>query len=209
MRIIAFNASPRAKGMNAKLVEAALEGARSTGAETHAYRLSKQEMKFCLGCFKCAREDLELPLGKCVHTDDVEAMLKDIQQADGYLFSSPVYVISLSAIMKTFLERMFPLFTEDVEDENAMPEARVPADLLKKAALFVTGNSPDDFAEAMGGSAFDTMDSLLMLLQVETIERFFVGSVSHISDEALIDRLKKAHTIGRNLVESINNAQSS
>ena len=51
MKVIAFNGSPRKEWNTAKLLEKALEGADSQGAETELIHLYDLNFKGCISCF--------------------------------------------------------------------------------------------------------------------------------------------------------------
>ena len=55
MKIIAINGSPRKNWNTARLLEAALGGARAQGAETKLYHLHDYDFKGCRSCFACKR----------------------------------------------------------------------------------------------------------------------------------------------------------
>ena len=207
MRILAFMGSPRLHGLNAQLIDSALKGVESSGAEVKRYDLIKCNIKYCIGCFKCVFENHELPVGKCTLTDNMAAILEDYIQADGYIFSSPVYDVNITALMKTFIERKFPLYFKDKEDTITLPAARVPANFLKKAALFITANARDEYREVMGDPSFEAMEYDLMIEQVEIIEKFYVGGAHVMTKERLSKTLDEAFTIGTRLVQSIEEAR--
>ena len=88
-KVIGFNGSPR-KGWNTyQLVQSALEGARSAGAETKFYQLYDLKIRGCQGCMLCKKD--EKHAGKCVIKDDLTPILKEIQEADAVIFGSPIY----------------------------------------------------------------------------------------------------------------------
>ncbi|MCO5381118.1 MAG: flavodoxin family protein [Methanosarcina barkeri] len=53
MKVIAINGSPRKKWNTATLLEKALEGAVSEGAETEIIHLYDLNFKGCTSCFAC------------------------------------------------------------------------------------------------------------------------------------------------------------
>ena len=55
MRIIAVNGSPRKKWNTAALIDSALDGARSLGAETQRVDLYDLDYKGCVSCFACKK----------------------------------------------------------------------------------------------------------------------------------------------------------
>lgn len=117
MKVLAFNGSPR-KGWNTeKLLQKALEGAASVGAETELIQLFDQEFKGCVSCLACKRKN-STTNGLCAHRDALTPILEKAQQADVLIVGSPVYYDYPTAQTRAFLERlMFPLDPYMV-DEN-------------------------------------------------------------------------------------------
>ena len=101
MKIIGINASPRgSKSQTKKLVKAVLDGARSQGAIVELVDLCRLKMEYCNACGICYET------GKCVHKDDLQTLYKKILSADGLVMGSPNYFHSVTAQMKTMLDRM-------------------------------------------------------------------------------------------------------
>lgn len=208
MKILGFMGSPRVKGLNAQLIASALKGAESRGAATGRYDLIKCNIGYCIGCFRCLFENHELPFGICTLKDDMAGILQDYCEADGYILSTPVYDVGMTALMKTFIERKFPLFFKDKEDTVTLPAARRPAQFLKKCALIVTANARDEYRQVMGDPTFEAMEYDFMIEQVEVIERFYVGGAHVMTEEKLAGHLKEAYDIGARLVASIEEARA-
>jgi len=208
MKILGFMGSPRVKGLNAQLIASALKGAESRGAATGRYDLIKCNIRYCTGCFRCLFENHELPFGICSLKDDMAGILKDYCEADGYILSTPVYDVGMTALMKTFIERKFPLFFKDREDTVTLPAARRPALFLKKGALFVTANARDEYREVMGDPTFEALEYDFMIEQVEVIEKLYVGGAHVMTEEKLAGHLNEAYAIGARLVEAIEGARS-
>jgi multimeric flavodoxin WrbA len=101
MKILGINASPRgSKSQTRKLVQAALNGANSKGAIVELVDLCKLKMEYCNACGICYKT------GKCVKKDDLQTLYKKILSADGLVMGSPNYFHSVTAQMKTLLDRM-------------------------------------------------------------------------------------------------------
>ena len=62
MKILGLLGSPRLKGKCSKLLQKALEGAESRGAQIKRFDLIKCNIMHCRGCFKCMFENHELPI---------------------------------------------------------------------------------------------------------------------------------------------------
>ncbi len=208
MKILGFMGSPHIKGINAKLLSSALQGAESKGAETKRYDLIKCNIKYCRGCFKCIYENHELSIGKCPINDDMADILAEYHKADGYIFATPVYDVYVTALMKTFLERKFPLFFRKKEESGKIPAVRVPANFKKKASLIVTGDAADEFQEVMGDPCFEAFEMDFMIEQVDTVSKLYVGGVININKEKLSEKLDKTFEMGASLVEEIEKAQN-
>ena len=101
MKILGINASPRgSKSQTRKLVQAVLDGASSKGAVVELVDLCRLKMGYCNACGICYET------GKCVKKDDLQTLYKKILSADGLVMGSPNYFRSVTAQMKTMIDRM-------------------------------------------------------------------------------------------------------
>lgn len=105
-KVIAVNGGPR-KGRNtSKLLECALEGAKSAGAETEAIiNLYDLNFKGCVSCFRCKLKQGGHP-GKCAMHDDLSEILERIPAYDALLLASPIYLWDVTGMTRMFLERL-------------------------------------------------------------------------------------------------------
>jgi len=101
MKILGINASPRgSNSQTLRLVEAALNGAKSAGAEVELIDVCKLKIEYCNGCQVCFKK------GVCVHKDDFQGLYEKILSAEGLVWGSPNYLHSVTAQMKTLVDRM-------------------------------------------------------------------------------------------------------
>ena len=111
MRVTAINGSPRKKWNTATLLEKALEGAASRGAETELIHLYDLNFKGCISCFACKTKGGK-SYGRCAVKDDLEPVFRNIEKADAIILGSPIYFGSVSGEMRSFMERLlFPYLT--------------------------------------------------------------------------------------------------
>lgn len=104
--VLAFNSSPRKeKGFTAMVLERFMAGAVSAGAETETVYLADKKIADCLGCTWCW---FKTP-GVCRHKDDVPALHAKMLRADVLVYATPLYICTMSAILKRFLDRIMPL----------------------------------------------------------------------------------------------------
>ena len=105
MKVIAFNGSPRKKWNTVTLLEKALEGAASRGAETEIIHLYDLTYKGCISCFACKTRGGK-SYGKCAVKDDLTAVLRRAGEADILFFGSPIYFGTATGEMRSFMERL-------------------------------------------------------------------------------------------------------
>ncbi|WP_332449617.1 flavodoxin family protein [Methanoculleus sp.] len=101
MKILGINASPRAsRSQTLRLVQAVLDGAESAGAEVELVDVAKLQIEYCTGCQVCYER------GECITEDDFAELYQKMLESDGIVFGSPNYINSVTAQMKTMLDRM-------------------------------------------------------------------------------------------------------
>jgi multimeric flavodoxin WrbA len=98
-KVLGIVGSPRQEGNTHLLVSAILEGAKSEGAVVETVLLGKMTIKECDGCHACwAGRD-------CVKKDDMNFLYQQINNADVFVFGTPVYWYGPTALMKGFIDR--------------------------------------------------------------------------------------------------------
>jgi len=106
-RIVIFDGGPRDTGLSktAFMVDHFCSGARSAGAEVEHVKLKDMSIHPCMGCYTCWTKTP----GECVYKDDMTELLKKIRMADLLIMASPLFVYSVTGIMKNFLDRLIPI----------------------------------------------------------------------------------------------------
>jgi len=123
MKIIAINGSPRKDKNTATLLDYALQGAASIGAETEMINLYDLNYKGCVSCFACKLKDRK-NLGKCAYRDDLSPVLEKVMDADVILLGSPIYYHFVTGQMRSFMERlMFPIDSYAIDTNTGMQRA--------------------------------------------------------------------------------------
>jgi len=121
-KVIAINGSPRKTWNTAKLLENALEGAASTGAETEMVHLYDLEYQGCTSCFSCKLIGGK-SYGKCALMDGLTPVLEKIRSADALILGSPIYVGTATGEMRSFLERLvYPYLVYDPPRSSLFPK---------------------------------------------------------------------------------------
>ena len=134
-KIVAVNAGPR-KGWNTDtLINEAIKGAESKGAEVEKFDLFRLERYTgCISCFGCKKEKFK---GHCICRDALTPVLDAIREADALIIGSPNYLSELTASFRALYER---LIFQNLTYNNEHPccnEHPIPV------LLIMTSNAPD------------------------------------------------------------------
>ncbi len=104
MKVLAIQTSPNLDGLTAETAKRVLKGATENGCETELVNLNDLVIKKCKACDggwgQCRRE------GTCILEDDFAGLIDKMMEADGLVFTTPVYWADISESAKTFLDRM-------------------------------------------------------------------------------------------------------
>jgi len=177
MKILAINGSPRgSRSQTLRLVQEVLDGARSAGADVEVVDVCKLQIEYCNGCTVCYER------GECVKEDDFAALYEKMLESDGIVFGSPNYINSVTAQIKTLLDRM--------------------ADAIH-CQMFI-GKYGCAVATAGGSGADEVVAYLNGVLQ--TLGANTVGGVGVVlggDPEAIVPAEGRAYELGRRLVQAI------
>lgn len=143
MKVIAINGSPRKKWNTATMLEHALEGATSKGAETRLFHLYDLNYKGCVSCFACKKKGGK-SFGRCATSDSLTPVLDEIRGTDALILGSPIYFGEVTGEMRSFLERLlFPYLLYEEGGRTLFPR-RI------RTAWIYTMNIPEDRVNEMG-----------------------------------------------------------
>lgn len=133
-RIVVISTSLRRNSNSDALADRFIEGAVSAGNEVEKISLVGKNIQFCKGCMACQK------LKKCIIDDDVNDMMSKVIEAEVVVWATPVYYYEMSGQMKTLIDRMNAMYSQDykfrevyllttaAEDEPEVPK-RVEAGL--------------------------------------------------------------------------------
>lgn len=173
-KIVAVNAGPR-KGWNTDtLINEAIKGATSAGANVEKFDLFRLEKYTgCISCFGCKREKNK---GHCICRDGLTPVLDAIREADGLIIGSPNYLSELTASFRALYERLiFQNLTYNTENiccnQNVIP-----------VLLLMTSNAPDDSYTSLIHNYQQTLNRF-----VGPTEVFVSGDTLQLKDYSKLD----------------------
>ena len=115
MKVLGIMGSPRIKGNTDLLLEEALKGAKSQGAEVEKIVVDKLEIAPCkeyLGCFKD---------GNCVIRDDMDEIYPKLLGADVVIIASPMFFYGVSSQTKALIDRCQALWARKHILKQSLP----------------------------------------------------------------------------------------
>ena len=149
MKILVLNGSPkREKSDTMHITRAFLEGMEEAGAQdVEIINAVDKHIEYCTGCFACMHNG-----GKCIHDDDMKAILDKILDSDLLIFSYPLYCYGMPAPLKAILDRVLPLSSMAMEKVGERYEHVGQADVSRLKYLMICGcgfpNSRHNFEAA-------------------------------------------------------------
>jgi multimeric flavodoxin WrbA len=100
LRVTGISGSPRAGGNTDIILREALAAAKEEGAEIELIRLSDYRLGPCEDCQACFKTK------NCVKDDDWEKLYQKALKSEGLILGCPSYFQSVTAQMKTFIDRI-------------------------------------------------------------------------------------------------------
>jgi putative NADPH-quinone reductase len=168
------------------MLQPLLKGMQEAGAETELVNLGELKINHCLGCFACW---FETP-GKCVIKDDVAPILEKMLNADLVIYGTPLYVFTMSGLMKNLLDRSVPLGSPYMIENKKMGgitthPPRYPGKREKFLLVSPAGFPEFEHFEALV-STFKRMANTLDIDYLGEILRPAASMIIHQADQPLV-----------------------
>lgn len=104
MKVLMINGSCNENGCTFTALSEVAGVLHDVGIETEIIQLGKGAYKDCIGCGACHK----MKNNRCVFDDDIiNRIIEKAEQADGFVFGSPVYYAHPSARLLAVLDRVF------------------------------------------------------------------------------------------------------
>ncbi len=105
-KVLILSSSPRKKGNSNALCDEFMKGATEAGNQVEKVVLADKDIHYCTGCYSCRRT------GKCAQKDDMAPILDSMVSSDAIVMATPVYFYSMSAQLKTVIDRTVAQYTK-------------------------------------------------------------------------------------------------
>lgn len=128
-KVLIISSSPRKNGNSQALCAQFAAGAKEAGNQVHLIRLAEKKIGYCYACDGCMRNG-----GTCVQKDDMAEILGLLQEADVLVLATPIYFYGITAQMKTFIDRTYPIWQHLGEKEvYYIASAALGTDIIERS----------------------------------------------------------------------------
>lgn len=101
MKVLLVNGSPHPNGCTYTALAEVARTLNTEGITTEIFQVGTKPLAGCTACKTCAKT------GRCTFTDFVNDFLDLAQDADGFIFGSPVHYAAASGAITSFMDRVF------------------------------------------------------------------------------------------------------
>ena len=189
MKVLGIAGSPRRDGNTDLLLAEVMRGAASQGAEVKTITVCDLDIAPCQHCDACQEK------GMCKLDDDMQMVYSELEQADRIVLASPIQFMSVTAQMKTVIDRCQALWARKYV-------LKIPplGDRRERKGLFIAVGGRR--VEGLFDGALLTVKSLFRVLDIAYAGELLFRS---IDEKGAItrhpDALKQAYLAGQRLVE--------
>lgn len=182
-------------------VSTVLRGAQDHGAQTKKIYLIDKHIKFCRNCRKCTEEKANRKRGSCVHHDDMEQILTEIDDADGIVLGSPINVSTVTAVMKKFIERLIVYAYRPW----ALKAPKFRTKQLNKKAVIVTSSAAPAFiGRILMPNALAVMKVAAKCMGAKVVKSLYIGTACQKEHQKLTEStVLAAHKAGEKLASGM------
>lgn len=180
MKAILVNGSPHKNGCTYTALEEVAKALNAEGIESEIFQIGSKPISGCLACHGCQK------LGRCAISDTVNDFLDIAEDADGFVFGSPVHYAAAGGAITSFMDRAF--YADAVAGKKSF--------LLKPAAAVVS-------ARRAGTTAtFDQLNKYFTISEMPVISSQYWNMVHGQRPEDVkkdLEGLQIMRTLARNM----------
>ena len=102
MKVLLINGSPHVRGCTYTALSEVASELINQGISTQIFHIGTDPIAGCIACGACRKNG-----GRCFRNDVVNEVMSLAAQSDGIVLGSPVYYVSISGQLSSFLDRLF------------------------------------------------------------------------------------------------------
>ena len=176
-KVLILSSSPRRGGNSDTLCDEFVRGAIESGNEAEKVFLRDKTIHYCTGCSTCSLH------GKpCPQKDDAAEIIEKMVATNVIVMATPVYFYTMSAQMKTLIDRCCGLYTK----------------MKNKEFYFIVTAAEDD--RKLMERTVDTFQGFLNCLIFPTIKGVVYGTgVWHVGEIKDKPALREAYEMGKEI----------
>lgn len=173
-KVVIINSSFRKNGNSSMLAKSFYDGAIASGNIVQMIDIKDLNIKFCIGCLSCQNTK------KCVLDDGMNQIYDIIEAADIIVIATPIYYYSVSGQLKTFLDRLNPLYSRN----NKFKE------------VYLLASAADTEESAIDGAVKAVEGFVLCFDGVKLVDSLLATDVNLVGDVTKTVFLEEAYRMG-------------
>lgn len=200
MKILGISGGSK-NGANDCMCKEALLAAQEQGAEVEFVRLLDLDIKHCTGCKACVMGLFTGRGNMCVLKDDFQWLLDKMLDADGILFSIPIFEKCAMGLFHTIMDRFGPRMgrTNNMAADHIAAETggkRIDPKYMKDRCVSYMAIGGSDWAtQVQCDFALHALTPMWKMIDNEV----FMWSLGILADD---EKVARAHQIGVNLANA-------
>ncbi len=173
-KVLILSSSPRKGGNSDTLCDEFMRGAINSGNSVEKIFLRDKNIHYCTGCSVCSQYNKP-----CPQKDDAAEIIEKILASDVIVMATPVYFYTMSAQMKTLIDRCCSRYTE----------------ISNKEFYFIVTAAENDQSKML--RTIDTFQGFLDCLENPTIKGTVFGlGAWHIGEIKNNPAMQEAYEMG-------------
>ncbi|MGE5612155.1 MAG: flavodoxin family protein [Bacillota bacterium] len=179
--LLTISGSYRPNGITEQAISILAQEATERGWNSQHIRLIEKNIKYCTNCRSCTQSP-GTARGRCIiQDDDVPAILQAVDQSDALVLAAPTNYFDVTAVTRTFLERLIPAGLWPWGQGAPRWRDKSP---LRRSVLITSTAMP-----ALFGRFFTTslkaLGNMSTCLRAKPVDRVFLGMIALQPDQRL------------------------
>ncbi|MFQ6050919.1 MAG: flavodoxin family protein [Candidatus Hydrothermarchaeota archaeon] len=193
IKVLALVGSPRKGGNTDRLLDRAIEGAKSEGAKVEKIYVAFKNIEPCGEIFDC------IETGECPIKDDMNEIYEKIKEADSIFLATPVMTLGIPAKMKALMDRCQVFWAKKyvLKDSFISPEKK-----RRRKGLFISVAGMDYDKVFMGATM--TVTAFFDIIDMEFTDTLLYNNMDKLGKiENHPTAMKDAYEKGKEIIRLI------